>query len=291
MWSVFSRKISLGDIKDILKELCKDYFDAADPIFNERVGIPELNDVEYLKEKSLTRDKDWMSFVESIKSVNRFHSDHINLKVMKDLFNNEGLQRQIKNRDNPYSFLRGRICNDNKMIPSDEMGAPPKRLASSGRVNSKGIRCLYLTTDVHTSLHEIRARDHDYVTIAEFVPKKTMTLVDLTKLDRISPFGGENSFDAKWFAINIPIIREISHEISKPLMRNDSEIDYLPTQYISDFIKQMGFDGICYNSTLMEGGENFAIFDPGNFRFKEEYLIRVKPVGYAFDRIDVEAGD
>ena len=74
-------------------------------------------------------------------------------------------------------------------------------------------------------------------------------------------------------------------------MRNDSEIDYLPTQYISDFIKQMGFDGICYNSTLMEGGENYAIFDPGNFRFEREFLIRVKPVDYDYDRIDVEAID
>lgn len=34
------------------------------------------------------------------------------------------------------------------------------------------------------------------------------------------------------------------------MSRRDSDLDYLPTQYISDLAKFMGFDGICYSSTF-----------------------------------------
>lgn len=45
------------------------------------------------------------------------------------------------------------------------------------------------------------------------------------------------------------------------MSRRDSELDYLPTQYISDLAKFMGFDGICYSSTFDKEAYNLALFD------------------------------
>ena len=47
-----------------------------------------------------------------------------------------------------------------------------------------------------------------------------------------------------WFAINIEIIRKIGDEVAKPMRRFDRALDYVPTQYICDYIKHLGYDGI-----------------------------------------------
>ena len=60
--------------------------------------------------------------------------------------------------------------------------------------------------------------------------------------------------------------------MSRPLRRSDSTLDYIPTQYIVDFIKSIEhdgapeYDGIEYNSTTNPGGFNLAIFNPELFQ-------------------------
>ena len=50
-------------------------------------------------------------------------------------------------------------------------------------------------------------------------------------------------------------------DISKPLARSDSDLDYLPTQYISDLAKYLGYDGVKYLSTFDKRSYNIALFD------------------------------
>ena len=50
-------------------------------------------------------------------------------------------------------------------------------------------------------------------------------------------------------------------ELSKPLRRLDNELDYLPTQYLCEYIKHLGYDGVEYGSSLHENGINLVIFD------------------------------
>lgn len=282
-WNIFRKELSENDIKRIMMAICEEFFPSDSPLFREKVGIEAHGDNEYLKENCLTKDSDWESFVLSIKQTNRFHSNHINLEVLGNLFNSEAMQTKIKKNEKNH-FIRGRIC-DRKVFEKKEMGAPPKERASAGRVNSKGIRCLYLTTDEHTALHEIRARDFDYVSIGRFKPKKNLRLVDLSRLELISPFTEGSDFGLDWFALNMPILKKINSEIAKPLRRQDSEIDYLPTQYIADYIKACGFDGICYSSTLNKQGIDYAIFDPNAFSCNEVYLIQVDPVRFTYKTI------
>ena len=49
--------------------------------------------------------------------------------------------------------------------------------------------------------------------------------------------------------------------MAKPMSRLDSDLDYLPTQYISDFAKFLGYDGVKYFSTFDKVSYNVALFD------------------------------
>ena len=141
----------------------------------------------------------------------------------------------------------------------DEMFSPPIGKRNAGRVNPEGIGVLYLSTDEKTVLNETRVTAYDYVTIGEFKSKKVLKVVNLSEISRISPFLYEDDFER--YALNRQVFQEMASEIAKPVRRNDSPLEYLPTQYISEFVKSQGYDGVEYESTLRKGGINIALFD------------------------------
>jgi len=105
-------------------------------------------------------------------------------------------------------------------------------------------------------------------------------VVNLAAIDKISPF---QEIDCNLLAINLPHLRKIAYDISKPLRKHDSTLDYLPTQYISDYIKSEGFAGIEYKSTMCKKGVNFAVFDESLFECigTESYDIESLTYGYS----------
>jgi hypothetical protein len=146
----------------------------------------------------------------------------------------------------------------------DEMGNPPKELTSGGRANPKGISYLYLTNNLETSLYETRASLFDFVTIGEFRLKKNIKILDLRNPDYdVIPWSENEIIDV--YLIYASFIKTLQKEISLPIRKRDKELDYLPTQYISEFIKSLGFDGVEYQSSLYPEGYNLAIFYPENF--------------------------
>ena len=168
-------------------------------------------------------------------------------------------------------FYRGRIAHDRHGFSQSEMGAPPPETATDGRANSAGISRLYLTYDRETTLHEIRAAEFDYVSIATFKPIKKLKVVDLKRIGDISPFAPD--VDCTALAINREHLQKINLEMSKTMRRGDSPLDYLPTQYICDFVMSIEdengtpiFDGIEYQSAMRSTGANLAIFYPEKFK-------------------------
>lgn len=273
-WSIFS--VSKEAVKQIIVEICKSEYPEDSKIFTEKVGLEKLCDSDFLKRNCLIRESSWEKFTSSIKSINRFHSNHINLELLKEFFESSVMQRIIVKGNT--EFYRARISDENG-YKKDEMGPPPMGLISAGRANSQGIRCLYLSNDEITTIHEIRARDFDYISIGNFKSKRELRIVDLSNLDKISPFSMD-VFNVEWFSINMSILKKISREIAKPLRRQDSDLDYLPSQYIADYIKSLGYDGICYRSTLNKNGVNYAIFDSKKFECIEVHLVHIDSVEY-----------
>lgn len=273
-WEIFNT--SRENIKCIIIEICKDIYTQDSLLFTEKVGMEKLCDSEFLRRNSLLRESSWEKFMSSIKNINRFHSNHINLELLNEFLCSPQTQRIVSSDSDV--FFRARISDENG-IKKEEMGPPPAKKATAGRANSAGISCLYLSNNIMTTLHEIRARDFDYVSVASFKPCRELKIVDLSNLDNISPFS-QGSFDYEWFAINMSILKKISTEIAKPLRRQDSDLDYLPAQYISDFVKSLGFDGICYRSSLNKDGLNYAFFDYKKFKCIDVQLYHIKSMFY-----------
>lgn len=265
-WEIFA-DIREDTIVGILKALSPTVVEDMPLLFTSPVGIVEKYDIDYLREHSILRTQKWDDFVEAIKHRNRFHSNLINTSLLQQycLYINKTL-------DNPKQRLyRGRIAKNSKGFTQSEMGAPPPEKASDGRANSAGISRLYLTYDRETTLHEIRAAEFDFITIATFKPIETIKVVDLKKIGSISPFAPD--VDCTALAINREHLQKINLEMGKTMRRGDSALDYLPTQYICDFVMSIEdengnpfFDGIEYQSAMRSNGANLAVFYPEKFK-------------------------
>ena len=146
----------------------------------------------------------------------------------------------------------------------DKMGCPPKEFATRGRANPDGIPYLYLSENHKTTLYETRVTYLDEVSIGSFklVEDKELLLVDFTNSS--SPFLNMGNIidNAKSRLLQ----ESISFDLSKPIRRYDSHLEYLPTQFICEFIRYItGADGIVFDSSLHKGGINYVIFSDNKF--------------------------
>ena len=143
----------------------------------------------------------------------------------------------------------------------DFMSCPPKEVTTSGRANPLGIPYLYLSNNEDTVLYEIRATYLDDVTVAKFSIKpnlnKKVLISDFTEIPTLYH---PNEVDKR---IKARLLKErISRDLSQPIRRYDSELDYIPTQFICEFIRlYTDVDGIKFRSSLHNTGINYVIFD------------------------------
>lgn len=268
-WNIFTEKND-KEIYKIITDICRDKFKQRPEIFNLPVTIGKLNDVEYVKRHSLLKN-DWEDFVDDIKYNNRFHTNHVNKRLLEKY-----CAAILKTYEAGMIFYRCRIINDTKTkISFQEIGAPPRDSATDGRANSRGISRLYLSSSEKTTLHETRAGLYDSVAIGKFKLKKKMIVVDLKKINQISPFQEDIFDNIVELAINKKHFKKIDAEMGKVMRKNDDTLDYLATQYIADFVKSIVskddkneknlYDGIEFRSVMDSNGYNLAIFDPSIF--------------------------
>ena len=71
---------------------------------------------------------------------------------------------------------------------------------------------------------------------------------------------------------------ELEKEQSKPLRRFDSELDYIPSQHICEFIKSNGYGGVEYGSSLNKNGVNLAIFDDSKLQCIDTKVVEIKSI-------------
>ncbi|MBU9723439.1 MULTISPECIES: RES family NAD+ phosphorylase [Bacillaceae] len=270
-WNIFN--INKEKIYIVIKNICHEKYEETPEYFDSSIGILDLDNTDYLEANSLLKNYEWEDFVAEIKTNIRFHTNIINTEIL-----NEFCESAKCFYKKGKIFYRGRLST-RKGFSKDEMGPPPDEKASDGRANPVGVSCLYLANDEKTTLHEIKAGLYDYVSIGTFELLEDIELIDFTIIDKVSPFLS-NNLDFKQYIINKKHLSKISHNIAKPLRRNDSPLDYLPTQYIVDFIKSKGHSGIKYSSTMRKNGYNIAIFNKGLFECKEVRVHDVEMVNY-----------
>lgn len=270
-WDIFNA--GAESIQTLIKVLCKSIYSDDSNVFAKKVIIPQLIDKDYLREYAVVRGHSWKEFSDSIKYGNRFHNGMFNADAFASFLSIVAMNYPANSR-----FFRARVSDDKGGFSKTDMGAPPRYRRSGGRINPDGIGVLYLSSDIRTVLNEIRASAFDYVTIGEFLNFRDIRVVNLSGVARTSPFLYEGEFEQ--FAANRKVFQEIAAEIAKPLRRSDSLLEYLPTQYIAEFIKSENYDGVEYASTLRQGGCNLAIFDEGLFDCMSIQTVEVSEILY-----------
>lgn len=254
---IFSTKIG-SKTEGLLKDIIEDDFDTFRELFENKVLLAHEADpskTERVKPLELT----WSRLTEEIKHVNRFHLQNaLDLEMLSEL-----LYRYQKPINKGKKFFRARISSKNG-FRIHEMMNPPNDKAKSGRANPEGISYLYLADQIKTTLYETRTSLYDYVTIGEFRLKEDIEVINL-RGDTYDPFLLAENYDLADFLIYQSFIKNLEMHLSKPKRRSDNELDYLPTQYLSEFIKSIGFDGVEFQSSLFSEGYNLAIFKPEKF--------------------------
>lgn len=160
-------------------------------------------------------------------------------------------------------LFRARLhySGDQKEFDTINMGCPDKSVVSAGRANPQGIPFLYLSKNIETTLYEIRATFLDDVSIGTFKIKGDcdVVLVDFTEI--ASAFLNVDKIVD--YAKSMLLKRDISTDLSKPIRRYDSELEYIPTQFICEYIRYNNKEaaGIMFDSSLHIGGKNIVLFD------------------------------
>jgi hypothetical protein len=153
-------------------------------------------------------------------------------------------------------FYRAQIAHD---YDSDGVPAPalPERMtpypdrAREGRVNPKGIPCLYMASDVHTAMAECRPWVGSLVSVGKFEIARALRIVDCTSDREKSGFYFSllrKEYEPPAEQIEEAVWGDVAHAFRKPVTRDDDVADYASTQVIAELFRRERFDGVGYRS-------------------------------------------
>lgn len=183
----------------------------------------------------------------------------------------------------PQRWYRARLISGEEVYSIDRMGAPPKRLVSHGRANPAGIPYLYLGSKPETAASEVRPHTGETACVADFTIATPLRAVDLRNPRKlVSPFLLGDARDIGLLRADIPFLERLGEELTCPVLPSGAAIDYIPSQYLCEFIKKQGYDGVVYRSSVSDG-INLALFDPNKAVGGTVSLYNIKRVS-----VDVE---
>lgn len=224
----------------------------------EQYGFTKETKVEYNSVLEAPVET-WNLLKTELKEKKRFTSDTAILK-------SQGWESYLENTRyfDGKSLYRARIhYKKDQVYSKEEMGARELGDCPPGRANPEGIPFLYLCEDRLTTVYEVRASLHDTVSIGEFrlTGSGPLSLLDLSgvDLDEIDLL----DTDLVELAKKRLLIDAIRSDMSKPMRREDSMVEYVPTQFICEFIQNtFDVDGICFTSSVHSNGSNVVLFIP-----------------------------
>jgi hypothetical protein len=247
-----------------------------------RAGEENPFDEEAHYEESSVHDwemqADWTRFQESLKTESRFFSRTAEA-ILQSIF--ENLDGHVTHGGNPViveagpghpidGLFRARVFQSEPKLeaalkrPDLELGPPPPRLASAGRMNARGIAVFYGATAPEVALAETRPPVGSKAAVARFEIIRPLRLLDIEALRSLLVRG--SVFDPSFIKQleKAKFLGTLSHQITAPVMPDDELSEYLITQAIADYLAAQtkpSLDGIIYPS-VQDGGnaKNVVLF-------------------------------
>jgi hypothetical protein len=246
-------------------------------------GIPDPHELVVAKRSWLdqTAADEWRDFSDAILRDESVHH-YIPESVEGDI----GILGREYDRKTLYRARLGfRLDTYGGKVPYQdaEIGAPPLDQARPGRANKRCEVVLYAAEEFETAVAEVRPARGLLVSVGEAAIKRSIRILDLLhEPPEIDPFTNEDF--AYWIEF-WGLMGEFARALSRPLERDDqSEIDYRPSQWLTKWFKNKGFEGIRYPSALHSEGVNVVLFDPSNAEFRQSSLVRVDKVEWAWSK-------
>jgi hypothetical protein len=237
--------------------------------FMQRTIFPsDLSDMGEIKMRST-----WDRFKYICQHYNRFFDmsskptrEHL-LKVLENIW------QQVEKRVYKAQLHRIRIYNlSGENIRADleemdqyqEIGPAPYMTVKQNRMSPAGIPYIYLSNSFKTCAKETHISDGQTALWGKFTLKKPLLLLDLTvesiqkqNFDTGSIFSEEYNPDMLWIK---DFLLRFAHEISKPVLEETANLDYVPTQLMAEYIRKSGYQGIVFSSSVNPTGYNYVLF-------------------------------
>ena len=183
-------------------------------------------------------------FIKEIQYQNRNPKDTKALELLDDISTNPEI---VLEKDS--SLYRCRIITDKSKVGKErdfygygakESFVPPANLTRDLRANYKYIPYLYCSNHPYISLVEVRPRLGTLVSVATIVNNEPIRLLDFTITKKPS----------KMTETKQNFFSDLSTLYSTPIANDDDALDYIPTQFIAEYVKNKGYDGIAFSSSL-----------------------------------------
>jgi hypothetical protein len=156
-------------------------------------------------------------------------------------------------------LYRARVSDSE--LTADYMGRPPKDVSTGGRANPSGISYLYVADNLDTSISEVRPSIGSNVWVSEFKVTEELRITDLTDPKLKGSVLKFEEGEIKLVLKYLGLLELFAEDLSKPVLPHKSHLEYVPTQYICEFIKNLTkCDGIRFSSSF-GGGRNLVLFD------------------------------
>jgi hypothetical protein len=140
-----------------------------------------------------------------------------------------------------------------------QISSPPPPLAQPGRLNRVGVSFMYLASEVDTAIAEVRPHPGHYISVGAFRINPKLKFADFRHINLVDFCESEEEIEKFVF------LHSIGKKFSIPITPDERD-KYLITQFIADIIRQVGFDGVLFNSSV-GNGFNVVIFDPEDVEY------------------------
>ncbi|WP_162796301.1 RES family NAD+ phosphorylase [Pedobacter namyangjuensis] len=264
------------DVKNLVNQIGRGSAFFSEVLFERPVEFKVLTNIGAIP--ALDLQLKWQSFSEEIKEKNRFFlSEKIDTDELQSIF-----ERLAVTYPKDTTFYRARISDEPLEIA--QLGKPPQKSTTPGRANPVGIPYLYVSESEETTLYETRIALHEGITIGKFIAKEPLSLVSLKNVADYGPFEIlDRGFSLEEFIQYRPYLQRLEHELSKPVRKQDVHLDYLPTQFLCELIKSLGFDAVEYKSAMHKHGYNLAIFNDEKLECVDAKFYVIKDLEYKWD--------
>jgi len=175
-------------------------------------------------------------------------------------------------------IYRARINNEDRELLHEKLTSPHQQRARNSRMSPAGISFFYGGLTPEVCIHEVRPNVAEHVVVAEFEVIQKLFVLNLA-----IEFEARRSIFDPYYSFSYeecfkPFLEHFVDDISKPIRKTDNEIEYVPTQVFTEFIKAINFknyfycsddnanesdiflNGVQFKSSIMKDGMNLVLF-------------------------------